>query len=100
AMNLETYPMEALAKVGDTLADIAEGLNAGMWAIGVAQTGNEMGLTQKEFAALEPETQRTRLCLVHQRMFQAGAHYVVDSIEAVPPVIDEINERLSRGGRP
>src|SRR5262249_32161445 len=100
AMNLEVYPMEALVKVGDTLADIAEGLNAGMWTIGVAQTGNEMGLTEKEFAALDPETRRTRLSLVYQRMFQAGAHYVVDSIAAVSPVIDEINERLGRGERP
>ena len=92
--------MEALVKVGDTLADIAEGLNAGMWTIGVAQTGNEVGLTEKEFAGLDPEARRTRLNLAYQRMFQAGAHYVVDSIAAVPPVIDEINERLVRGERP
>jgi phosphonoacetaldehyde hydrolase len=100
AINLEVYPMEALVKVGDTLADIAEGLNAGMWTIGVAQTGNEVGLTEKEFAGLDPEARRTRLNLAYQRMFQAGAHYVVDSIAAVPPVIDEINERLVRGERP
>ena len=44
AMNLQIYPMEAFVKVGDTLPDIGEGLNAGMWTIGLARTGNEMGL--------------------------------------------------------
>ena len=28
AMNLQTYPMEAFVKIGDTLPDISEGLNA------------------------------------------------------------------------
>jgi phosphonoacetaldehyde hydrolase len=100
AMNLEAYPMEALVKVGDTGTDLAEGLNAGMWTIGVAQTGNEIGLPEKEFARLDPETRQTRLNLAYHRMFEAGAHYVVDSIAGVPSVIDEINERLSRGERP
>src|SRR5207249_702218 len=50
AINLQTYPMEAMVKVGDTLPDIEEGLNAGMWTIGLAKTGNEMGLTESEIA--------------------------------------------------
>jgi phosphonoacetaldehyde hydrolase len=33
-------------------------------------------------------------------MAQAGAHYVVDDIADVPPLIDEINARLARGERP
>jgi phosphonoacetaldehyde hydrolase len=46
AMNLQIYPMEAFVKVGDTLPDIEEGLNAGMWTVAVALTGNEMGFTR------------------------------------------------------
>ena len=42
AINLQTYPMEAMVKIGDTLPDIEEGLNAGMWTVGLARTGNEM----------------------------------------------------------
>jgi len=48
AMNPQIYPMEAFVKVGDTLPDIEEGLNAGMWTIGLAETGNEMGLTEAQ----------------------------------------------------
>jgi hypothetical protein len=33
-------------------------------------------------------------------MRQSGAHYVVDSIAGVPPVLDEINARLAAGDRP
>lgn len=100
ALNLQVFPMEAFVKVGDTLPDISEGLNAGMWTIGLAKTGNEIGLTEREISALEPEVLKRKLEKAYQRMWQAGAHYVVDSISDVPPVLDEINARLARGERP
>ena len=52
AMQLGVYPLEACVKVGDTLVDIAEGLNAGMWTVGISKTGNELGLSQSEVEAL------------------------------------------------
>jgi phosphonoacetaldehyde hydrolase len=100
AINLQLYPMEAFVKVGDTLPDIAEGLNAGMWTIGLAKTGNELGLTEQEIAALEPQVLRGKLDRARQRFRQAGAHYVVDAIAEVSPVLDEINARLAHGERP
>jgi phosphonoacetaldehyde hydrolase len=100
AMNLGVYPMETCVKIGDTLPDVAEGLNAGMWTIGVAKTGNEMGLNEQEIAALDADELDRRLSRAYQRMVQAGAHYVVDSIADVPPLLDAINARLARGERP
>jgi len=100
AMNLELYPMEAFVKVGDTLPDIAEGLNAGMWTVGLAKTGNELGLTEQETAALEPKVLQGKLDRAYQRFRQAGAHFVVDSIAEVPSILDEINVRLAHGERP
>ncbi|RMF92529.1 MAG: phosphonoacetaldehyde hydrolase [Nitrospinota bacterium] len=100
AMNLQLYPMEAFVKVGDTLPDIEEGLNAGMWTIGLAKTGNELGLNEKEIAALDPAELQKKLERAYKRMHQAGAHYVVDSIADVPPLLDEINARLAQGERP
>ena len=100
AINLQVYPMEASVKIGDTLPDIEEGLNAGMWTIGLAKTGNEMGLTEAQIAALEPETRQARLDRAYKRMHQTGAHFVVDSISDVPPVLDAINVRLAAGERP
>jgi phosphonoacetaldehyde hydrolase len=100
AMNLQIYPMEAFVKVGDTLPDIEEGLNAGMWTIGLAKTGNEMGLTEKQVETLDLETRQAKLARAYRRMHQAGAHYVVDGISDVPPVLDEINARLAAGEHP
>ncbi len=100
AFDLQIYPMEALVKVGDTLPDIAEGLNAGMWTIGLAKTGNEMGMTEAEIEALEPEVRTRKLERAYQRMYHAGAHYVVDGIGDVPPLVAEIDARLARGEHP
>jgi phosphonoacetaldehyde hydrolase len=100
AILLQTYPLEALVKVGDTLPDIEEGLNAGMWTIGLAKTGNEMGLTEQQIGELDPEVREARLSRAYKRMQQTGAHYVVDSISEVPPILDEINARLASGERP
>ena len=100
AINLQVYPMEAVVKIGDTLPDIEEGLNAGMWTIGLAKSGNEIGLTESEIAALDPQTRQTKLDRAYKRMQQTGAHFVVDSIADVVPLLDKINSRLAAGERP
>jgi len=100
AKRLRIFPMEAIVKVGDTLPDIAEGLNAGMWTIGLAKTGNEMGLTEREIAALPRAECDRRLARAYERLREAGAHYVVDSIAEVPPVLADIDRRLANGDRP
>ena len=46
AENFGIFPMEAVVKIDDTLPNIDEGLNAGMWTIGLAKTGNEIGLNE------------------------------------------------------
>jgi phosphonoacetaldehyde hydrolase len=86
--------MSALVKVGDTPADIEEGRNAGVWTVGVARTGNELGLSLDEVNALPAGTLRARLEAIYARLYAAGAHYVIDSAADLLPVIDAINARL------
>lgn len=100
AILLQTYPVEAFVKIGDTLPDIEEGLNAGMWTIGLAKTGNELGMTEEQVAAADREVLQARLARAYQRMSQSGAHYVVDGIADVMPAMDDINRRLALGERP
>ncbi|MDP6039012.1 MAG: phosphonoacetaldehyde hydrolase, partial [Candidatus Latescibacteria bacterium] len=100
AMQLGVYPFEACIKVDDTIPGIEEGLNAGMWTIGLAKTGNEIGLNETEINDLDPETLQTQLDGAYQRMHQSGAHYVVDGIWDVPAILDTIQTRLSQGDRP
>jgi phosphonoacetaldehyde hydrolase len=100
AIRLQVYPLEAIVKIGDTVADIQEGLNAGMWTIGVTRTGNELGLSEAEAAALPSVELEVRLRAIEAKLRQAGAHYVAESIAECPPLIAEINARLARGERP
>ena len=100
AKNLGVYPMESIVKVDDTLPGIDEGLNAGMWTIGLAKTGNEIGLNQEEIEALTADELQVKLEDAYRRMWHVGAHYVVDGIWDVPIVLDLIDERLSRGECP
>jgi phosphonoacetaldehyde hydrolase len=100
AMRLGVYPAEACVKVGDTIADIGEGLNAGMWTVGVTETGNEAGLSQTELEALSAVERAALRRHAEDRLRQAGAHFVIDGVGALMPVIHEIEGLLSRGERP
>ena len=100
AESLGVYPMEACVKIGDTIPDVEEGLNAGMWTIGLAKSGNELGLNEREIAALPADRLREGLERAYRRMAAAGAHYVVDTIADVLPLIDRIEERIAAGDRP
>lgn len=60
-----------------------------MWTIGVAKTGNEMGLNEAEIARLPREEYERRLAHAYTRMRESGAHFVVDSIADCPRVLDE-----------
>ncbi|MBE0689260.1 MAG: phosphonoacetaldehyde hydrolase [Anaerolineae bacterium] len=100
AMMLDVYPMAALVKVGDTPVDITEGLNADMWTVGVAQTGNELGLSAAEVAALSAAELAARLRPIQERLHHAGAHYVIDSAADLLLVLDDIDRRLAAGELP
>ncbi|MFA6240220.1 MAG: phosphonoacetaldehyde hydrolase [Candidatus Hydrogenedentales bacterium] len=97
---LGVYPLEACVKVGDTPADIAEGLNAGMWSVGLVDHGNEVGLTAAELAALTPEARAAKCAKARQRLIAAGAHIVIDTIAKLPETIADINALLARGEKP
>ncbi len=99
-INLQVSPLEACVKIDDTIPGVEEGLNAGMWTIGLAMSGNEIGLPLKELEALDHAERQRRSQRAYTRMYQGGAHYVVDSIADILPCLDDIQERLARGDRP
>jgi phosphonoacetaldehyde hydrolase len=100
AMELGVYPMWTVVKVGDTVPDVLEGLNAGAWVVAVAETGNEVGLGREELAALPALERRARTEAARRRLGAAGAHYVVDGIGELPALLDELDARIARGERP
>ena len=100
AIRLRVQPLEACVKIGDTVSDVQEGLNAGMWTVAVAATGNEVGWTAREMNALDDTERRSRVAEARRRLAAAGAHYVVDSVAACEGVLDEIDSRLREGETP
>jgi phosphonoacetaldehyde hydrolase len=100
AIRLRVQPLEACVKIGDTVSDVQEGLNAGMWTVAVAATGNEVGWTEQEMNALDDAERRSRVAEARRRLAAAGAHYVVDSVAKCEGVLDEIDSRLREGETP
>ena len=100
AIQLEVFPLAAMVKVGDTLPDIEEGLNAGMWTVGLSLSGNMLGLTLEEFSTLSPAEIHAHRTAIVPRFYAAGAHFVIDTIADLPQVLEDIDARLRRGALP
>lgn len=99
-IELEIDAVQSCVKVDDTVPGIEEGLNAGMWTVGVAVSGNEVGLALADWRALPGVEQQRYRERAYQRLLMGGAHYVVDTIADLPRCLDAIEGRLARGERP
>jgi phosphonoacetaldehyde hydrolase len=94
------YPPASVVKVGDTVPDIGEGLAAGAWSVGVLRSSSEVGCTEAEWNALPPSEQVRRLAACRNTLLSAGAHAVVETLAELPALLDDIDQRLSRGEKP
>ena len=68
-------------KVGDTVSDIKEGKNAGVWSAGIVVGSSEMGLTRKEYESLSAEEKAWRCRAVADKFEEAGADKIFYTIE-------------------
>lgn len=100
AIRLGVECVQACVKVDDTVPGIEEGLNAGMWTIGVAVSGNEVGLPLATWQALPAAEKEARRARAYTRLLQSGAHYVIDTIAELLPCIADIEQRLRHGEKP
>ena len=87
--------LDTVVKVGDTIADIKEGVNAKVWSVGVILGSNEMGLTEEETDNLTADELEDRMVEVRNRMLEAGASYVIRNIEELPALIQTINLKMN-----
>ena len=98
---LDVHPIQSVVKVDDTVSGVGEALEAGCWGVGIARYSNYMDIDSLEHAKSlsEAEMQR-RLASTREILRKAGAHYVIDTIDELPPVIDDVNARLAKGEKP
>lgn len=100
AAMLDAYPPRRVVKIGDTPADIREGMNAGMWSVGVTLSGNEVGLSETEVEQLTADERFARVMEAESRLLAAGAHYVTESVGSCRAVLARIEERILQGDHP
>jgi phosphonoacetaldehyde hydrolase len=95
---LGVWPAATVVKVDDTAPGIAEGRAAGTWTVGIALTGNAVGLSAEELAAL---SFADRARLRSRAAIELGdADLVIDGVAELPRAVSEIEARLAAGERP
>jgi len=77
---LGVWPLSRVVKVDDSEAGVAEGRAAGCFTIGIAASGNGMGLSRQAFESLNAVERQTRLATVRRRLRDAGADIVIDTV--------------------
>lgn len=95
------HQIQSVVKVDDTVSGIGEAQNAGCWGVGVARYSNYMDVdSPEEGAAMSDAEIAQRVAKTRDILERAGAHYVIDSLSDIEPVIADINTRLARGEKP
>lgn len=80
---LKLGDVRRIMKVGDTVADIKEGKNAGAVSVGILEGSSVIGLSQEEYEALS-ETEKQTACEKAEKIYrEAGADYVVKDIRGI-----------------
>ena len=100
AEQLDVYPMSAIVKVDDTPVGIEAGRNAGCWTVGVSRTGNGVGRSAEELGRMPPEEVQTLVAQAVLRLDAAGAHFTIESIVDIVPVLEAIEQRTASGQSP
>jgi phosphonoacetaldehyde hydrolase len=87
-VELGVWPATAVVKVDDAAVGIAEGRSAGCWTVGVAASGNGVGLSAAALAALPIDERAARIATARADLLAAGAHVVIDTVADLPQVMD------------
>ncbi|MNO45258.1 Phosphonoacetaldehyde hydrolase [compost metagenome] len=90
----------ACVKVDDTVPGILEGRRAGMWTVALVCSGNALGLTWEGYQALSAEALESERKRIHALFASSRPHYLIDTINELPEVIADINQRLAKGEMP
>jgi phosphonoacetaldehyde hydrolase len=92
-VSLGVWPAKACVKVDDAEVGIEEGLNAGCWTVGVAASGNGVGLDWETYTALREDERRDRVAVAAASLKAAGAHFVIDTVADLPKVLAQISNQ-------
>ncbi|MBE1284062.1 MAG: phosphonoacetaldehyde hydrolase [Rhodobacteraceae bacterium] len=92
-VDLVAYPPSAIIKVDDTAPGIQEGVAAGCLTVGVALSGNAVGKTPEELAALTEDEIIPLRDHAARILKDAGADHVIDTIADLPALVRRLDDQ-------
>ncbi len=78
--NLEISSAQNVIKVGDTIADIKEGKNAGVKSIGILDGSSLMGLNEDDFEKLSEDDKNSIREKTKRKYLDAQADFVIKDL--------------------
>ena len=98
-MNL--YDRRTIVKVDDTIGGVGEGLNAGVWTIGLYRFSNYTNIdTIAQWKSMKNSEFEEKVEKSKNILMKSGAHYITSSIKEIPEILDDINRRVANGENP
>jgi phosphonoacetaldehyde hydrolase len=88
---LGVWPLSRVVKVDDAEAGVAEGKAAGAFTVGVAASGNAVGLSLAALRGLTASERASRLDAARKSLLNAGANMVIDSVADLVPALESIS---------
>lgn len=85
---LGVWPLSRVVKVDDAAAGVAEGRAAGCVTVGLAASGNGVGLPADALAALPATERDARIAAARKELYAAGADLVIDSVADLIPALE------------
>lgn len=89
-IELEAWPASACVKVDDAPVGIEEGRAAGAWTVGVAASGNQLGLSLAALEALPAPSRQEPLARARESLYRAGADIVIDTVAELPAALGRL----------
>lgn len=99
--NFQIFDRRVIVKVDDTVGGVGEGLNAGVWTVGLYRYSNYTNINSiKEWKSMSKEDFSKRVEISKNILLESGAHYIADNIKDMPQILEDINKRIAEGESP
>ena len=85
--------VRSVIKVGDTITDIREGKNAGVYTVGVMEGSAEIGMSKEAYEALSATEKQKRIAKAGKRYLCAGADAVILNLSELPGLIARLEAK-------
>jgi phosphonoacetaldehyde hydrolase len=90
---LGVWPLSRVVKVDDAQVGVAEGRAAGCVTVGVAASGNGVGLAAAALEALPASERASRIAAAGRALHTSGADLVIDTVAHLIPALERHTDR-------